>query len=226
MAVTDHITVLRDGRGGRPHGHGRRPTRRAIVRAMTGRNVTLKVDKAPAEAGRPLLEGRGAGSWRQPGKPAVDGVSFAVRAGEEIVGIAGVARQQPDRADRDRGRTQGRRCARAIRVDGRDVTAAGSSPAAALPASPMCGRPRPHRHRAARQRRRQSVHGLPPPGPPARRLPAHRLTAGAWPASPRHRACARSRSARWAYDGAGDADDLARPRGEGAVDRRPGAAAC
>jgi len=121
MAVTDRITVLRDGRvADRMVTAETDP--QAIIRAMTGRNVTLKVDKAPAEPGRPLLEVGGL-VLAAPGKPAVDGVSFAVRAGE-IVGIAGVA---------GNGQTElieivaGLRAADAgtIRVDGRDVTAAG-----------------------------------------------------------------------------------------------------
>lgn len=121
MAVTDRITVLRDGRvADRMVTAETDP--RAIIRAMTGRNVTLKVDKAPAEPGRALLEVEVL-TLAAPGKPAVDGVSFAVRAGE-IVGIAGVA---------GNGQTElieivaGLRAADAgaIRVDGRDVTAAG-----------------------------------------------------------------------------------------------------
>ena len=121
MAVTDRITVLRDGRvADRMVTAETDP--QAIIRAMTGRNVTLKVDKAPAEPGRALLEVEGL-VLAAPGKPAVDGVSFAVRAGE-IVGIAGVA---------GNGQTElieivaGLRAADAgaIRVDGRDVTAAG-----------------------------------------------------------------------------------------------------
>ncbi|HEY9344441.1 MAG TPA: ATP-binding cassette domain-containing protein, partial [Inquilinus sp.] len=121
MAVTDRITVLRDGRVA-DHMVTAETDPQAIIRAMTGRNVTLKVDKAPAEPGRPLLEVEGL-TLAAPGKPAVDGVSFAVRAGE-IVGIAGVA---------GNGQTElieivaGLRAADAgvIRIDGRDVTAAG-----------------------------------------------------------------------------------------------------
>ncbi|WP_230983081.1 ABC transporter ATP-binding protein [Inquilinus limosus] len=119
MAVTDRITVLRDGRvADRMVTAETDP--QAIIRAMTGRNVTLKVDKAPAQPGRPLLEVEGL-TLAAPGKPAIDGVSFAVQAGE-IVGIAGVA---------GNGQTElieilaGLRAADAgsVRVDGRDVTA-------------------------------------------------------------------------------------------------------
>jgi simple sugar transport system ATP-binding protein len=121
MAVTDRITVLRDGRVA-DRMTAAETDQQAIIRAMTGRNVSLKVDKAPAAPGRVLLEVEGL-TLAGPGKPAVDRVSFALRAGE-IVGIAGVA---------GNGQTElieivaGLRAADAgtIRVDGRDVTAAG-----------------------------------------------------------------------------------------------------
>jgi simple sugar transport system ATP-binding protein len=60
-----------------------------IVRAMTGRAVNLMVEKGPAKLGAAILKADGL-TVRGAGKPAVDRVSFAVRAGE-IVGIAGVA---------------------------------------------------------------------------------------------------------------------------------------
>ncbi|WP_026872357.1 ABC transporter ATP-binding protein [Inquilinus limosus] len=122
MAVTDRITVLRDGRvANRMVTAGTEP--QAIIRAMTGRNVTLTVARTPAEPGRPLLEVEGLTLNASGGRPVVDGVSFAVRAGE-IVGVAGVA---------GNGQTElieivaGLRAADAgtVRVDGRDVTAAG-----------------------------------------------------------------------------------------------------
>ena len=121
MAVTSRITVLRDGRM-----VDRMVTAetdpQAIIQAMTGRNVSLKVDKAPAQPGRPLLQVDGL-MLKGPGRPVVDDVSFAVRAGE-IVGIAGVA---------GNGQSElievvtGLRAADAgrIQVDGRDVTTAG-----------------------------------------------------------------------------------------------------
>ena len=121
MAVTDRITVLRDGRVAARLVTAETDAQ-AIIRAMTGRNVSLKVDRTPAVPGRPLLQVDGL-TLDAPGRPAVDGVSFAVRAGE-IVGIAGVA---------GNGQTElveivaGLRAADAgtVRVDGRDVTTAG-----------------------------------------------------------------------------------------------------
>ncbi len=88
MDVTDRITVLRDGRV-----VSRLATRdtnpEQITRAMTGRNVFFTPRRGKPQLDNPLLEverltvGDGA-------KPAVNGVSLRVHAGE-IVGIAGVA---------------------------------------------------------------------------------------------------------------------------------------
>jgi len=89
MAVTDRVTVLRDGRVvDRMRTSETSP--REIIRAMTGRSVNLKVDKAPARIGAPALEAVDLAIAAPGGKPTVDKVSFAVHAGE-IVGIAGVA---------------------------------------------------------------------------------------------------------------------------------------
>jgi ABC-type uncharacterized transport system ATPase subunit len=88
MAVTDRITVLRDGRvTDRMVTADTNPA--AIVRAMTGRNVLLQVRKKAREPGAIRLEANGlvvGGRDRR----AVDDVSFTLRAGE-ILGIAGVA---------------------------------------------------------------------------------------------------------------------------------------
>ncbi len=89
MAITDRVTVLRDGRVVERMKTGQ-TTAREIVRAMTGRSVNLKVDKAPARPGAPLLEAIDLTVAAPGGKPLVDKVALKVRAGE-IVGIAGVA---------------------------------------------------------------------------------------------------------------------------------------
>jgi ABC-type uncharacterized transport system ATPase subunit len=88
MALSDRITVLRDGRV-----TDRLVTKQTnpaqIVRAMTGRNVLLQVRKQRREVGAVRLDVAGltvGGANRR----SVDDVSFTVRAGE-IVGIAGVA---------------------------------------------------------------------------------------------------------------------------------------
>jgi simple sugar transport system ATP-binding protein len=88
MAVSDRITVLRNGRvAERLVTADTNPN--AIVRAMTGQHVTLQIPKEPARAGAVQLEAR-ALCVEQHGRRVVDEVSLTVRGGE-IVGIAGVA---------------------------------------------------------------------------------------------------------------------------------------
>jgi simple sugar transport system ATP-binding protein len=89
MAITDRVTVLRDGRV-----VARLTTREtsagAIVRAMTGRNVDTRLNRASAPPGAPLLEVENLVVASGGGRPLVDHASLTARAGE-IVGIAGVA---------------------------------------------------------------------------------------------------------------------------------------
>ena len=88
MAVTDRVTVLRDGKVVARMAT-RETTAREIIRAMTGRAVNLTVEKAEPKPGQPMLRVERL-TVNGPGKPFVDQASFVVRAGE-IVGIAGVA---------------------------------------------------------------------------------------------------------------------------------------
>jgi general nucleoside transport system ATP-binding protein len=89
MAVTDRVTVLRDGRV-----VARMATPETnedeIVRAMTGRSVNRRIDKSAAKPGDVVLEARNLTVASHGGRPLVDKVSLSVRSGE-IVGIAGVA---------------------------------------------------------------------------------------------------------------------------------------
>jgi simple sugar transport system ATP-binding protein len=88
MAVSDRITVLRNGRvAERLVTADTNPD--AIVRAMTGLQVTRQILKQPREPGTVRLEAQGL-SVEQHGRRVVDDVSLNVRSGE-IVGIAGVA---------------------------------------------------------------------------------------------------------------------------------------
>jgi general nucleoside transport system ATP-binding protein len=88
LEIADRITVLRRGkkietvpRDG--------ATEASLARAMVGRDVLLRVEKAPAQPGEVLLSVRDLHVRDERGLPKVRGVSFDVRAGE-IVGIAGV----------------------------------------------------------------------------------------------------------------------------------------
>ena len=88
LEIADRITVLRRGkkidtvpREG--------ATEDGLAKLMVGREVLLRVDKKPADAGDVLLEVRDLHVNDERGLPAVRDVSFAVRAGE-IVGVAGV----------------------------------------------------------------------------------------------------------------------------------------
>jgi general nucleoside transport system ATP-binding protein len=88
LEIADRISVLRRGklietipREG--------ATEAGLARSMVGREVLLRVEKKPSEAGDPLLQVHDIVVRDDRGLEAVRGVSFEVRSGE-IVGIAGV----------------------------------------------------------------------------------------------------------------------------------------
>jgi len=89
MAVTDTVFVMRQGRL-----VAQRRTdetdRDALAALMVGRPVRLALDKAAARPGAPVLVAEGLGLRDHQGVARLDGISFALRAGE-IVGIAGVS---------------------------------------------------------------------------------------------------------------------------------------
>ncbi|MCR6498206.1 ABC transporter ATP-binding protein [Shinella sp. CPCC 101442] len=89
MAVSDTITVLRDGRvvATRPK---QELSKRELVRLMVGRDVSF--DRRPREVaqGKAVLEVQDLWARDDRRLPALKSASFSVRAGE-IVGIAGVA---------------------------------------------------------------------------------------------------------------------------------------
>lgn len=89
MSVADRVTVLRGGRVvAEEDVRATDPAR--LARLMVGDGVDLAVDRRPTGVtGPPALAVRGL-VVRRDGRPAVDGVDLAVRAGE-VVGIAGVA---------------------------------------------------------------------------------------------------------------------------------------
>jgi simple sugar transport system ATP-binding protein len=88
LQIADRITVLRRGRkiDTLPAAGA---TEEGLARLMVGREVLLRVDKAPATPGETLLEVEDLHVLDDRGLPAVRGVTFQVHAGE-IVGIAGV----------------------------------------------------------------------------------------------------------------------------------------
>ena len=87
LHISDTISVIRDGKMiGTIPAEG--ATTETLARMMVGREVTLKVDKTPAQPRDVALDIQNLVVKGEHGN-AVDGVSFQVRAGE-IVGIAGV----------------------------------------------------------------------------------------------------------------------------------------
>jgi len=118
MAVSDRITVLRNGRVAERLVTAD-TTPDAIVRAMTGQHVTLQRPKQPREPGAPKLEARGL-IVEQHGRRVVDDVSLTV-CGGEIVGIAGVAGNgQSELIEALMGLTPIERGM--VRIEGKDVT--------------------------------------------------------------------------------------------------------
>jgi simple sugar transport system ATP-binding protein len=86
--VADRITVLRRGKKIETL-PAAGATEEGLARLMVGREVLLRVDKAPAQPDRPILSVRGLTVEDDRGIEQVRDVSFEVRGGE-ILGIAGV----------------------------------------------------------------------------------------------------------------------------------------
>jgi simple sugar transport system ATP-binding protein len=88
LAISDEVTVMRDGRVA---GHRRtsETTAAELARLMVGRDVLLRVEKAAAHPGTPVLQVKNLSMTASDGKQRLRSVSFEVKAGE-IVGIAGV----------------------------------------------------------------------------------------------------------------------------------------
>ncbi|QBI21981.1 ABC transporter ATP-binding protein [Egibacter rhizosphaerae] len=125
-AVSDDVTVLRDGRvvGQRAMAESDADE---LARLMVGRDVDLSPQRAAGPPSQPVLELAGLGLDAVDGRGALEGVDLTVHGGE-IVGVAGVAgngqRELAEVVAGLRAPSHG-----AVRVAGRDV--AGRGPQAA-----------------------------------------------------------------------------------------------
>ncbi|MCD8547607.1 MAG: ABC transporter ATP-binding protein [Aeromonadaceae bacterium] len=89
LAITERVSVMRRGQMV-AHVATCDTDKEQLAELMVGRKVRLKVDKAEANPGAPLLQVQGLGYRDAAGVARVKSVSFQVRAGE-VVGIAGVS---------------------------------------------------------------------------------------------------------------------------------------
>ncbi|MBY0136252.1 ABC transporter ATP-binding protein [Paracoccus yeei] len=126
MEITDNVSVMR--RGEMVASVRTADTSPAtLAELMVGRKVLLRVDKAPARPGAPVLEVRGLRMVDAQGVERLRGIDLTIRAGE-ILGLAGVA---------GNGQTQlleilggypeaGARLSGEVRLNGRVLPLAGS----------------------------------------------------------------------------------------------------
>ena len=89
MAATDRVSVMRRGEIVATMDTAS-TSPRELAALMVGREVLLRVEKKPREAGAPMLEVEGLRVVDERGVQRLDDISFSLRAGE-IIGIAGVA---------------------------------------------------------------------------------------------------------------------------------------
>ncbi len=89
LALSDRITVLRDGRVVR-NLPAAGTDREELARLMVGREVSLRVARTAVAQGRTRLALRGVWTEGDGGRPALRGVDLQVRSGE-ILGVAGVS---------------------------------------------------------------------------------------------------------------------------------------
>jgi general nucleoside transport system ATP-binding protein len=123
LEIADRVTVLRRGeKVDTVPKEG--ATERSLATLMVGREVLLRVEKPERKPGEPLLEVRGLSARDDRGLPAVNDVSFEVRAGE-IVGLAGIdANGQSELIEAIMGLRKPD--AGQVMVEGRDITHIGT----------------------------------------------------------------------------------------------------
>jgi simple sugar transport system ATP-binding protein len=121
LEIADRITVLR--RGKKVDTVPRQgATEEGLARMMVGREVLLRVEKAPATPGEPLLTVEDLHVLSDLDLGAVNGISFDVKRGE-IVGLAGVdGNGQSELVEALSGLRKVE--AGSVRLEGRDVTGA------------------------------------------------------------------------------------------------------
>lgn len=126
MEITDNVSVMRRGEMVASV-RTAETSPAALAELMVGRKVLLRVDKAPARPGAPVLEVRGLRMVDAQGVERLRGIDLTIRAGE-ILGLAGVA---------GNGQTQlleilggypeaGARLSGEVRLNGRVLPLAGS----------------------------------------------------------------------------------------------------
>lgn len=89
MEITDNVSVMRRGEMVASV-RTAETSPAALAELMVGRKVLLRVDKAPARPGAPVLEVRGLRMVDAQGVERLRGIDLTIRAGE-ILGLAGVA---------------------------------------------------------------------------------------------------------------------------------------
>jgi simple sugar transport system ATP-binding protein len=122
LEIADRITVLRRGKVIETV-PGKGATEEGLAKAMVGRDVLLRVEKAPSASGGPLLEVDDLRVSDDRDLETVHGLSFTVHAGE-IVGLAGIdGNGQSELVEAIVGLR--RPSAGRVLVDGKDVTHGG-----------------------------------------------------------------------------------------------------
>ncbi|HZI86599.1 MAG TPA: ABC transporter ATP-binding protein [Pyrinomonadaceae bacterium] len=125
LAISDEVTVMRDGQV-----VGRLQTRETsaaeLARLMVGREVLLRVEKAPAKTGATQLSVRNLSVAGKDGTKPIKDVSFEVRKGE-ILGIAGVeGNGQTELIEALAGLIAPSQLSGEIRIEDRDITKEGA----------------------------------------------------------------------------------------------------